>query len=654
MIYLNNSLIGQEYWDGSCDYTQEMDLPSNLLLNGENTLTIESPGDTGAIVDIIYLNRVIVNYRRFLQAKEDRLSFTAEGSGRIQFEVSNLHDPRVHIYAITDPYEVQEVMNISLEPWGSTNLYKAVFEDEVIGLKTYYVTTESHMAVPDDLALRSLSNLKDTDIGADYIMIAPKEFADAVGPLCALRQSQGLRVRLVAVEEIYNEFSYGIFSPEAIKKILAYAYTNWLSPAPTYVLLVGDANMDYRDLAGTGKKNHVPVHLSITSPLGLTPDDNWYVCVHGDDPLPDMLLGRIPAADAESAAALVNKIIDYESLSINGPKKVLLASDNNDPSYRDLNESLVSYLPNNFTVDKVYLETYQNTAIAKGDLIAGLDAGALITNYVGHGAVTNWAGEYLFSSQDVGSLNNGDNLTFAFSMNCLSGYFAQPFKYCLIEELVRAEGKGAIAGFAPSGLACIWEHEILDKKLFAGIFNEDNRILGVICMEAKIEAYACGMSEQCLRMFHVIGDPAAKLRINTSPAIFGMPPNTIESGGVYCFTPTVEGMDVEDKLSFSINNLPVWASFDTSTGALTGIPGDTDIGSVQGIIITVTDEGGLSISLPAFDLTILPVPEDNNQYPDNHDDSDNSDSNDNGDTSEHDFENINGSDGGCFISCFSM
>ena len=104
-----------------------------------------------------------------------------------------------------------------------------------------------------------------------------------------------MRVKAVSVEDIYDELNDGLLDPRAIQDFLKYAYESWEPPAPTYVLLVGDANTDYRDYFGAGKRSQVPVHLSVTS-LGLTPDDNWYVSIQGEGVLPEMLIGRIPGS----------------------------------------------------------------------------------------------------------------------------------------------------------------------------------------------------------------------------------------------------------------------------------------------------------------------------------------------------------------------
>jgi hypothetical protein len=77
----------------------------------------------------------------------------------------------------------------------------------------------------------------------------------------------------------------------------------------------------------------------------------------------------------------------------------------------------------------------------------------------------------------------------------------------------------------------------------------------------------------------------------------------VVSGQTYSFVPitTAQG----GTLVFSIGNLPAWASFNTSTGALTGTPGNGDLGTDSNILISVSD-GALSASLPAFSITISP------------------------------------------------
>jgi len=89
---------------------------------------------------------------------------------------------------------------------------------------------------------------------------------------------------------------------------------------------------------------------------------------------------------------------------------------------------------------------------------------------------------------------------------------------------------------------------------------------------------------------------------NRAPTISGTPPSTVNAGTAYSFQPSASDPDGDD-LTFSIENRPSWASFDTSTGRLTGTPGADDAGTYSNIVIRVSD-GQASASLPAFSITV--------------------------------------------------
>ncbi|MFQ5471072.1 MAG: putative Ig domain-containing protein [Gammaproteobacteria bacterium] len=94
------------------------------------------------------------------------------------------------------------------------------------------------------------------------------------------------------------------------------------------------------------------------------------------------------------------------------------------------------------------------------------------------------------------------------------------------------------------------------------------------------------------------------LNANVIPTINGTPATTINEDSHYSFTPTASDPDAGDTLTFGIVNKPVWASFDTNTGELSGIPANNDVGTTTGIVISVTDGTGSSL-LPAFDLAVI-------------------------------------------------
>jgi len=93
---------------------------------------------------------------------------------------------------------------------------------------------------------------------------------------------------------------------------------------------------------------------------------------------------------------------------------------------------------------------------------------------------------------------------------------------------------------------------------------------------------------------------------NTAPTITGTPATTVLAGSAYSFKPTASDSD-GDAISFSIQNMPSWATFNIATGQLTGTPTAANVGSYPNIVIAVSD-GTTSTSLAAFTITVTAPP----------------------------------------------
>jgi hypothetical protein len=103
--------------------------------------------------------------------------------------------------------------------------------------------------------------------------------------------------------------------------------------------------------------------------------------------------------------------------------------------------------------------------------------------------------------------------------------------------------------------------------------------------------------------------PAFSIVVNAAPnglpVISGTPPTSVTVGAPYAFQPTASDPD-GNALTFSIANLPPWATFDTATGRLQGTPAASHVGSYANIAIAVSD-GTATASLPAFSIAVLAV-----------------------------------------------
>ena len=89
---------------------------------------------------------------------------------------------------------------------------------------------------------------------------------------------------------------------------------------------------------------------------------------------------------------------------------------------------------------------------------------------------------------------------------------------------------------------------------------------------------------------------------NRPPVIGGSPATSGREGIAYSFTPIASDPD-GNSMAFSVSNKPSWASFNVSTGRLSGTPPAGSAGNYPGIVISVSD-GSLSASLSAFSINV--------------------------------------------------
>jgi sugar lactone lactonase YvrE len=92
---------------------------------------------------------------------------------------------------------------------------------------------------------------------------------------------------------------------------------------------------------------------------------------------------------------------------------------------------------------------------------------------------------------------------------------------------------------------------------------------------------------------------------NDAPLISGSPDTTINEGSIYRFTPLLSDIDVLDSHSFSITGKPSWATFNVSSGLLSGSPANIDVGTSDSITISVTDLVGAADILASFTITVI-------------------------------------------------
>lgn len=515
-IRLNGTLIDEAWWDGQVPFTHQVTIAQRLFKEGNNKLVVKAPGDTGAGVDSLYVDGFDIGYWDTYVAENDRLTFTAPEAGTYTFVIRNFNNEAIHVYDISHPSQVSRLVNGSIEADGGG--YRVRVEDDAPSEARYLALTAGQKRAPAGLLLDTPSSWKSPDNGADYLIITHQDFTEAAARLADYRASQGLRVATVQITNVYDEFSGGLFDPGAIRDFLSYAYHNWTPPAPLYVLLVGDANYDYRDYLDTGNKNYLPTHLFESSLIGQTPTDNWFVSVSGDDPLPDMFLGRLPAQTLAQANTMVDRVLAYEQDPPPGDWKqhTLFVADD-EASFETISDELIATLPPGYTPQRIYATAYPQPYDPTSDIIHAIDQGKLIVNYIGHGSTTTWGswpGGRILGKSDISNLDNDPLYPFLVTGNCSNGLFAHPTtRYALAEEFVHDEGRGAIAAWSPTGLGYPSWHDAMAESLYGAMFGDYMYQLGAATTAAKLEAFARVGWREPVEIFTLFGDPALTLLV---------------------------------------------------------------------------------------------------------------------------------------------
>ncbi|MDZ7265044.1 MAG: C25 family cysteine peptidase, partial [candidate division KSB1 bacterium] len=422
---------------------------------------------------------------------------------------------------------------------GSGQDFYAIAGDQIDTRRQYLVVSDHALLQPSAALLDTSADLRNANNGADLIIITHAAFRQEAERLGQYRASHnGLRVKVVDVQDIYDEFNYGIFDPRAIREFLKHAYSAWQTPAPSYVMLFGDASWDYKkNLGQTANENYVP---SYGNPVS----DNWFVCLDSEgDVLPDMVVGRIPVASPEQAALVVDKIIAYEHTPSSGWKKNMLfitggfnRSEQNlfMNQTRSLIQQYVSPIPAScrpFQINKTTEGYFEGEK--KNDVLSAIDLGMVWVNFLGHAGSRTW--DLMFNHPDIEELTNQDRYPFITSMTCHTGRFAEPEGSAFGEHFLLAANKGAIGFWGTTGWGYIFQDNILLRNLFQHVLIDTIHVLGEATTLAKLKLWASyGFSSYNTNVIHqytLLGDPLLNLALPEKPDL------TIETKDV-SFQPT--------------------------------------------------------------------------------------------------------------------
>ena len=226
----------------------------------------------------------------------------------------------------------------------------------------------------------------------------------------------GMRVNIVAADQLYNEFSSGTPDANAYRRYLRMLQDRAATEAdmPKYLLLFGDCVWDNRVLTADCKRFDPDDFLLVYesensfSETSCYAGDSWMGILAegaGSDArreLQDVGVGRFPVTTVAEAKIMVDKTINYSKNQNGGAWQntiMFMGDDGNDNIHMKDVDSVANSVGRdypNFLIKKVMWDAYTRESSATGNTYPEVSKiirqqqanGALVMDYGGHGSAT--------------------------------------------------------------------------------------------------------------------------------------------------------------------------------------------------------------------------------------------------------------------------
>lgn len=378
------------------------------------------------------LNYLYATYKRQLTPQCSN-AFTTDQIGQLLLKVEGA-DSNTRIWKLGDAQSTVSELNGTL----SGNTYTAFTNDA--NDRYIVVDIAANYDSPTFVGTIENQNLHaDQDI--DYVIIVPtsgKLVAQAERLAQAHREKNGLRVKVVRADQLYNEFSSGTPDASAYRRYIKMLYdkASDTQNAPRYLLLFGECRYDNRMITDAYKNQSPDDYLlayerseeekktgeyRLGTLYDYVTDDYYGLLDDGEGSNVttekiDLGIGRFLCKDETQATWLVDQALRYGQNSQVGVWKNRMwavgdAGNNNLHMNDAQNVSNQVALSANegFMLRRIYLDAYPVVSEAKGKTIplantklkTAMQQGALVFNYNGHGRPERLSNYFLLDKSEM-------------------------------------------------------------------------------------------------------------------------------------------------------------------------------------------------------------------------------------------------------------
>ena len=385
------------------------------------------------------------------------------------------------------------------------------------------------------------------DEGYQMVIIVPasQELTEQAERLKEFHESNdGLSVRIVPADELYNEFSSGTPDANAYRRYMKMLYDRASDEAsmPQYLLLFGDCAWDNR-MNSSAWSGYDPDDflLCFESENSFSSTDSYvnegfFGCLddgEGSSPLStdkmDIAVGRFPVHDESEAEIMVDKTIDYVSNENAGSWQntvMFMGDDGNDNVHMENADEVASELEEinpALLVKRVMWDAYTLVSTSTGgtypevtELITEQqEAGALMMNYSGHGSEQSISHEKVLMLEDVKAFTN-TNMSFWVATTCEVAPF-DGTRENIGEQLVLNGDGGAFAIYATARTAYVNRNKSMNSAYVKYLFTKDDDGYVSIGEASRLAKNWLITNREDLTtnklQYSLLGDPAVKLNI---------------------------------------------------------------------------------------------------------------------------------------------
>ncbi len=555
-VKLNIAVVGKSKTFGS-SFTISTDNSSNIKNIFIPNLTVPYPGidDAGTLVTRIFsllnvspnfninlsydrngdfntkgwLDYLQINATSNLQYNGQPLKFRSAASvgvGSIsKFSIQNMNS-NVEIWDVTNPFDVKKI-NYNL----SGNV--ASFNIATDSLKEF-VAIESSSETPIAFGRVANQNLHALP-QQDLLIVTRTNFMQQAEELAQFhRDEQNLKVAVVDLNQIYNEFSSGTNDITAIRDFTKMFYDRAngnTSQMPRYLLLFGDGSYDNKNLGDyfiptyESDKSYETLETYLSDDyFGILDDNEGSNITNTAAEIEDVAVGRIPADDLSKAQIAVSKIKMYYSNAAYGEWRnqgTFIADDEDfNIHISDGNSFADDYgiAEKKSNIDKIYLDAFQQQSAAGGTTYPAVNeainrklfTGSLFINYVGHGGPLGLAKERILSLEDISKWENTTKLPLFITATCEFAPYDKIDEYTAGERVLFKQDGGGIALVTTTRVVYSNRNKTMNDNFMAQMVNaysNEQMNLGDIVREAKKFTNTFDGN----RKFSLLGDPALRL-----------------------------------------------------------------------------------------------------------------------------------------------